>query len=288
MVPVPGFPRPLYPPSAKNHGKTPSKPGPDVQAYKRTISRAGRWPWQQFDQSYSDAFALGDPSSSVPHTGVAGVQRQQDIEPPTGWVGETTFNTLRSIVIPQGLPNAGQMAMDVTAQNLIGEAWLMFHPPPPPKPTIRERALDGAIRWIGYKESPAGTNETLFGQWYGANFQPWCAMFATYCFEVEAGGSASFARGERYAFVPTLVDDARAGINGLNLTKAPVPGDLVAYDWQRDGTFDHVGIFETGTSLGWTAVEGNTSLGSNSNGGEVMRRARASGDATVVFINVAN
>ena len=32
---------------------------PDVVAYKRTVSRAGRWPWQPFDDSYSNAFAHG-------------------------------------------------------------------------------------------------------------------------------------------------------------------------------------------------------------------------------------
>ncbi len=116
---------------------------------------------------------------------------------------------------------------------------------------------------------------------------PWCAMFVTYCYEVDAGGSPSFERGSRYAYVPYIVQDARADRNGLTVTSQPMPGDLVCYDWQRDGTYDHVGIFEAGTANSWTAVEGNTSTSNNSNGGEVMRRQRSSSDAAVVFVRVA-
>lgn len=41
---LPPLPRNLYPPSAKNKGKTPSKPGPDVKAMKRAVSRGGGGP----------------------------------------------------------------------------------------------------------------------------------------------------------------------------------------------------------------------------------------------------
>src|SRR6516164_5391704 len=107
MVKVQGFPRPLYAPDAKSHGKTPSSNGDDVIAYKRTVSRAGRWDWQPFDGAFSNAFSHGK-SGNVGDTGIAGVQRQQDIDA-TGWIGEKTFNTLRSIRVPEGLPHAGEM-----------------------------------------------------------------------------------------------------------------------------------------------------------------------------------
>src|SRR5215831_18514039 len=137
MVKVPGFPRPLYPPDANRHGKKPSVDGPDVIAYKRTVSRAGRWPWQNFDDSYSNNFAHGS-GPNVIQTGVAGVQRQQSIDD-TGWIGKPTFNTLRSIVIPAGLPHAGEMAMDATSVALINDAWDMFegHEPDESGMTVR-------------------------------------------------------------------------------------------------------------------------------------------------------
>ena len=126
MEKVKGFPRPLYPPDAAKRGKTPSGPGPDVVAYKRVVWRAGRWqgPASAFDESYSNGFSHGR-SGNVGESGVAGVQRQQKVDD-TGWVGETTFNLFRSIVIPEGLPNAGQPAMDATAVNLVNKAWDLF------------------------------------------------------------------------------------------------------------------------------------------------------------------
>jgi hypothetical protein len=179
------------------------------------------------------------------------------------------------------------MAMDANAANLIAEAWAIAHPPEPPAKTTRERALQGATKYLGYKESPAGSNLTSFGSWYGVNGQPWCAIFATYCFEVEAGGSPTFVRGSRYAYVPYVVADARSGRYGLRATSSPVAGDLVCYDWEGDGTFDHVGIFEKWLSgREFSAIEGNTSTSNNSNGGEVMRRTRDAGTTTLVFVSV--
>jgi hypothetical protein len=102
-----------------------------VEAYKRTVSRAGRWPWQEFDEAYSNGFAHGK-GGNVINSGVAGVQRQQGISD-TGWIGEKTFNTLRSIRVPEGKAHAGEMAMDAAAANMIAEAWELFagHEPGP-------------------------------------------------------------------------------------------------------------------------------------------------------------
>ena len=125
MVRVRGFPRPLYPPDSASKGKKPSSDGPDIEAYKRVISRAGRWPWQTFDQAYSNGFSHGT-SGNVVNTGVAGVQRQQKIDD-SGWLGEATFNILRSIRIPLELPHGGEMAMDATAVKLINDAYRMFN-----------------------------------------------------------------------------------------------------------------------------------------------------------------
>lgn len=283
MVAVPGFPRPLYPPDAKGHET--SVDGDDVLAYKRTISRAGRWPWQSFDDTYGNSFAHGKAGGNVSDSGVAGVQRQQKIQP-TGYIGQETFNALRSIRIPDGLPHAGEPAMDVNAANLIASAYYRFNPKQ--SSTTRAAALAAAREWLGYVESPAGSNATVFGRWYGMDHQPWCAMFVAYCYEVEAGGSPSFAQGQRYSYVPYIVNDARAGRNGLSVVSSPLPGDLVCFDWQRDGTFDHVGLYDDDAGDGYfLALEGNTSTSDNSNGGQVMQRTRHPSDATIVFVRVA-
>ena len=52
------------------------------------------------------------------------------------------------------------------------------------------------------------------------------------------------------------------------------PGDIVVYDFERDGTTDHCGIVESVDGAIITAIEGNTSVGNDSDGGEVMRRTR--------------
>jgi hypothetical protein len=296
MVPVPGFPRPLYPPDAAEKGKTPSSDGPDVEAYKRTVSRAGRWPWQKFDEAYSNAFAHGKVGGDYKDSGVAGIQSVQGIKP-SGWLGKSTFNTLRSIVIPQGLPHAGEHAMDVNAQNLIAEAWALYGgaetPPPAPELSTRERALQAAVAELGYKESPAESNNTKYGSWYGVNYQPWCAIFCTWCYVVKAGGSSSFERGSQYAYCPYVVSDARNQRNGLSVPSSPLPGDLVVYAWGSSGQgteeFDHIGIFEgwTGGSS-FTAIEGNTSTSNDSNGGQVMRRQRSTGGQGTEFVRVAD
>jgi CHAP domain len=292
MVKVKGFPRPLYPPDASKYGKRSSAPGPDVEAYKRTVSRAGRWPWQTFDRSYSNAFAHGK-GSNVVNSGVAGVQRQQKIDA-TGWIGLATFQTLRSIRIPAGLPGAGGMAMDAKAAALIDEAWTIYGgsepAPPATSRTVRVAALERAITQLGQKESPAHSNRQRFGEWYGMNGQPWCAMFTTWAYVLGAGDvgktASAMVRGSRYAYVPYLLGDARANRYGLSTTGDPLPGDLVCFDWNLDGVPDHVGIFEAWTTgmSSFSAIEGNTSTTNNSNGGEVMRRSRST--SGVAFVRV--
>src|SRR5215831_2625676 len=278
MIAVPGFPRPMYPPDANLQGKTPSAKGPDVVAYKRVVWRLGRWPGPAsgFDQAYSNAFSHGK-GGNASETGVAGMQRQAKIAPDSGWIGEKTFNFMRSVRIPEGLPNAGQMAMDAKAQSLLVEAWELFkgkEPVPPPAKSQRQAALEKAITQLGVKESPPFSNQTPYTSWYGMT-GPWCAMFVTWCYE-QVGDSPSFVKGQNYAYVPYIVSDDRANRNGLSVTSSPVGGDLVCFDWERDGTFDHVGLFEQWTSsTGFQSIEGNTAPQNDSDGGEVMRRNRS-------------
>jgi cell wall-associated NlpC family hydrolase len=54
---------------------------------------------------------------------------------------------------------------------------------------------------------------------------------------------------------------------------APQPGDLAIFDWDG-GLPDHVGIVIGAHGNTLRTVEGNTGIGNNSDGGEVMRRER--------------
>jgi hypothetical protein len=290
MIPVPGFPRPMYPPDAARKGKTPSVAGPDAEAYKRVAWRLGRWPGPagNFDRAYSNNFSHGA-GANVINSGVEGMQRQANWDQVTGWIGEPFFNFLRSVRIPQGCTGPGvpgDYAMDAYAQSLLVQAWDLYggsEPEPAPSSTLREKALAKAITQIGIAENPPNSNQTQYTTWYGMS-GPWCAMFASWCYET-SGGSPSFQQGVNYAYVPYIVGDAQAGRNGLSVA-SPIPGDLVCYDWQGDGVFDHVGLFEKWMSGStFSAIEGNTSDSSDSDGGSVMRRTR-SATGSVVFVRV--
>lgn len=138
---------------------------------------------------------------------------------------------------------------------------------------LREKALASLRLHLGEKESPAGSNKIAFASlWYGV-IGPWCAMAVSRAY-VEAGSKA-FVKGSRYAYVPYIVHDARAGANGLAITQEPKPGDIVCYDWDGDGVADHTGLFDHWSAGNdFVAVEGNTARGNDSNGGAVMERAR--------------
>jgi len=145
------------------------------------------------------------------------------------------------------------------------------------------RALAEALRHVGVRESPPGSNRTMFGRWFGVDGVPWCAIFASYCFDVGAGvvlcrGWHAAGTGPRgVAYVPTLAAWLRA--KGLAVEE-PRPGDLVIFDWDG-GVPDHVGIVIRADAAGLTTVEGNTAVGNDSDGGEVMRRHRRLDDVAL-------
>src|SRR5215831_21395590 len=139
-----------------------------------------------------------------------------------------------------------------------------------------QRALAEAVRHVGVRESPPGSNRTMFGRWYGVDGVPWCSIFVSYCFDVGAGvvlcrgwpGAGAGPRG--VAYVPTLAAWLRATGRAVD---DPQPGDLAIFDWDG-GLPDHVGIVVRANGSGLQTVEGNTAVGNDSDGGEVMRRER--------------
>lgn len=135
---------------------------------------------------------------------------------------------------------------------------------------LRVKAFKEALTHVGVKESPAGSNRQMFGAWYGWNGVSWCAEFVSYCYA--AAGSKTIQKKTRYAYCPYVVADARAGKYGLSVTRDPKRGDIVLYDWNNDGTADHIGLFDEWIQQGSTfrTIEGNTSPTNASNGGAVV------------------
>ena len=140
--------------------------------------------------------------------------------------------------------------------------------------TTAQQVLNFASGEVGYKESPAGSNRTKYGRWYGMDGQPWCAMFVSYCF-YNTGLPLSATTPKGFAYCPYGVKWFK---NKGWWHTTPRVGDVVFYDWGGDGVSNHVGIVErTNLDGSIVAIEGNTSVGSNSNGGQVMRRTRKAG-----------
>lgn len=126
-----------------------------------------------------------------------------------------------------------------------------------------ERVLSYARAELGKTESPAGSNRTPYGKWYGLDGQPWCMMFVQWVF-VQAGMPLPC----RTASCSALLNWYRKN-RPASIVKTPAAGDVVIYN------FGHTGIVESVGNGSITAIEGNTSVsGSQSNGGEVCRKTR--------------
>lgn len=151
---------------------------------------------------------------------------------------------------------------------------------------LRVRAYNIAVKGIGTKERPPGSNRVMYSIWYGL-IGAWCAMFDTFNY-VTAGSKKTFKRGERYAYCPYMVRDARYGYHGMALLDKHevLLGDIVMYDWDNDGISDHTGQFERwldSRKTKFTAIEGNTSGTNNSDGGAVERRERNMSDVIALI-----
>ncbi|EAW34079.1 CHAP domain-containing protein [Lyngbya sp. PCC 8106] len=137
--------------------------------------------------------------------------------------------------------------------------------------TTSARVIQIAANEVGYTEYPPGSNTTKYGQWYGMNHVPWCAIFVSYCFD-QARISLPIRTPKGFAYCP---DGVRWFQNQSQWYSQPQVGDLVFYCWRGDGIADHIGIVESVNPDGSIiSIEGNTAIGNDSNGGEVMRRRR--------------
>lgn len=135
-----------------------------------------------------------------------------------------------------------------------------------------KRVVDLAEGQIGYTEGPPDSNRTKFGEWFGLNGVAWCGIFVSWCFHHARVplGNIGFKNG--FAGCQTAVAHFR---KTGQVTTTPRAGDIVFYDWNGDGRYDHTGIYVAKLSATqFEAIEGNTSLANNSNGGSVMRRKR--------------
>ena len=138
------------------------------------------------------------------------------------------------------------------------------------------RLIEVAKAEVGYIEGPKD-NETKYGAFTKANFQPWCGSFVMWCANEAGvkvpntvytpGGAAAFKKSGQW------IDGDVAD---------PEPGDIAYFDFPSDGVdrISHVGIVieDNGDGTVW-CIEGNTTgdgkKGSQRNGGECCKKLRA-------------
>ena len=144
------------------------------------------------------------------------------------------------------------------------------------------RIVEIAKKEIGQGEVPLNSNKTKYGKWFGFDGVAWCGMFVSWCYD-QAGtplGNIGFKKG--FAGCQTAVAHYR---KTNRITTNPVAGNIVFFDWNKDGRHDHTGIFVRWIELNKTfeSIEGNTAVGNDSNGGNVMLRTRK--NINVLFVD---
>lgn len=139
----------------------------------------------------------------------------------------------------------------------------------------RKEFIETAKAEVGTIEGPKD-NETKYGAFTKANFQPWCGSFVNWCANqvglkipncvyTPAGATAFIKKGQW--------EKAEEAV--------PLPGDIVFFDFPGDSLsrISHVGIVVKDNGDGTvTCIEGNTApdkKGDQRNGGEVCRKVRA-------------
>jgi len=137
------------------------------------------------------------------------------------------------------------------------------------------RLVEVALAEVGTIEGPKD-NETKYGKFAKANFQPWCGSFVMWCAD-QAGvkvPNTVYTPAGAQAFI-------KAGSWQMAEVATPEVGDIAYFDFPSDGVdrISHVGIVCCVNADGTVdVVEGNTSAdkkGDQRNGGECCLKNRA-------------
>ena len=143
------------------------------------------------------------------------------------------------------------------------------------------KIVEIAEKEIGQKESPLNSNNSKYNKWFGLPNLPWCGMFVSWCYAMAGKQLPKIGFTKGFAGCQTAVAYFK---KNNQITKEPIAGDIVFFDWNADGRYDHTGIFVKWINkTDFETIEGNTSMTNQSNGGQVMNRFRK--NKNVLFVH---
>ncbi|WP_286673813.1 peptidoglycan-binding protein [Clostridium sp. ZBS20] len=172
-----------------------------------------------------------------------------------GVAGPSTFEAVKSFQRSNGLSADGMVGQG-TWSKLRGESSNNNNggeSNPGTTSSSLGKFVDCARGQVGYEES--GTNITKYGQWYGMNGQPWCAMFVSWCAN-QAGILNSVV--PRYASCNEGANwyKNRGRYKTRGTGYVPKTGDVIFFN---SNGINHTGIVESASSGTVYTIEGNSS-----------------------------
>lgn len=123
-----------------------------------------------------------------------------------------------------------------------------------------------------------GNGGDIYWSWYGfSSREEWCACFVSWCADqcgyIEAGVIPKFS------LCSAGMEWFESRGQFMDGSYVPATGDLVFFDWENDGSVDHVGIVESVVDGNIYTVEGNS-------GDKVARRSYPIGYVQIVGYGV--
>ena len=97
----------------------------------------------------------------------------------------------------------------------------------------------------------------MFWRWYGFDtYQPWCACFVSWC--ADQCGYIDAGVIPRFSLCSAGVEWFREKGRFMDSSYIPTPGDLIFFDWENDGSINHVGIVVSVENGFVNTIEGNS------------------------------
>ena len=129
----------------------------------------------------------------------------------------------------------------------------------------RASVVSTSVSWLGCKESNASNKPIvdLYNKNMGTSFSyktPWCAMFVS-AVAIKSGTTSIIVRG---SYCPTIINTYKKSKTssykyGAGAKYVPKAGDVIFFDWNKNGVPDHTGLVASVSGKTIKTIEGNYS-----------------------------